>query len=228
MRLQRSSLVTAAAAVFLAAPPAVAQWNNITSTDFQLVEAPYSGLIAKLDNEPALRNKAVADVIADADHKAHATKPSVKHLVSAYTWESSPKNDDVNTRFFVPQSITTSYDAVEGGVYKGNKIHLISWHSDGYDDGKRGARISFVDANDPDHLSYREVLLVEPTGSADDVANFRAIAGLHTGGMFWYGDLLYVVAAKGFLIFDLNHIYEVDMGNGIGRVGDGYQAYNFK
>ena len=221
------SLLASATVTILAVNPAAAQWYNLTAEDFKLTQSGYSDLIAGLDNEPALPNRRVADVIGDTDHNAPTSTPSVKYYLDAYTWEVKDGYDDLSTDLWYPQSVTTSYDSDDSGEFDGNVVHLISWHSDHYDDGIRGARISFINANERDR-SYRNVLLVVPTGEPDGVANFQAISHLHTGGMFWYGNLLYVVYAEGFLVFDLNKIYEVDIGEGIGRVGDRYQAYNFK
>ena len=223
----RSSLLLTATATLLSVPSVVAKWENLTLSDHQLKESAYSGLIAKLDEE--LTKASVAKVIADTNHKAPNSKPGVKGRVDAYTWEDKSGYDDAHTEKWYPQGITTSYDAYDKGTYGDNKIQLVSWHSSHYDDGKRGARISFVDVNDPDNKAYRNVLLVEPTEDKDGKANFKAIDKLHAGGIAWYGNLLYVVSTgMGLRVFDLDHIYQVSGGDGIGRVGDEFRAYNYK
>lgn len=222
MKFQTNILLTAALAVL---PSVLADWKNLTLTDYKLKQSGASDGIAALDK--VLPIKKVKDVIGDTNHKNPNSKPSVKNLIKGYTWENVPGYDDANTEKWYPQGITTSADAYGDGKYDGDVVTLVSWHSDKYDSGKRGVRISFIDSNDPDSLSYRNVLLVEP--SSDGSANFAAIPKLHAGGMFWYGNLLYVVdTRKGIRVFDLEHIYQVNTGKGIGKVGDTYQAYGYK
>lgn len=193
------------AALFLA--PVQAAWDNLTLSDYRLKEGAYSSVIAALDK--ALPNVKVSDIMADLNHDNPGSTPNVKHLVasSGYTWESSDDFNDRGTDKWYPQGITTSADAYDKGEYEGQRVQLISWHSDNYDDGKRGARVTFVKQSSSRNKKYRHVLLVRPKGSDD----FEAIKGLHAGGIMWYGNLVYVVDTTGGLrVFDLNHIYKVD------------------
>lgn len=224
MKFQANFLLTAALAVM---PTALAEWKNLTLTDYQLKQGGASDAIAALDK--VLPVKKVKDVIGDTNHKNPNSKPSVKNLIKGFTWESVDGYDDANTEKWYPQGITTSADAVDGGKYDGDEVILVSWHSDNYDSGKRGTRISFINANDADKLSYRNALLVSLSVGDDGTPNYAAIKGLHAGGMFWYGNLLYVVETrKGIRVFDLDHIYQVKTGDGIGKVGNGYEAYGYK
>lgn len=210
------------ALLFTFSTPTLAEWFNLTLSDYKLKEGAYSSAIANLD--AALPNVKVSSIIGDLNHDNPSTSPSVKNLVSssAYGWESTASFDDAGTDKWYPQGITTSADAYASGEYEGYRIQLISWHSDKYDDGKRGARISFVKGK-----KYRHVLLVRPKGTDD----FEAIAGLHAGGIMWYGNLLYVVDTKGGLrVFDLDHIYKVDdsIKDNDGKQGSSYGAWGYK
>ncbi|KAG5304255.1 secreted protein [Histoplasma capsulatum G186AR] len=221
-----SSLLLATAAALCALPPVVAEFENITVDDYKLKGSDYSGIIKDLDK--VLPIKSVKQVLAKTNHNNPDSSPGVKHKLSAFTWEDIDGYDDVNTRKWYPQGITTTADATDTGDYEGDIALLVSWHSDHYNDGKRGARISFINMNKGAERAYRNVLLVKPTarGSKPD---FEALSGLHAGGIAWYGHFLYVVATTGgLLVFDMRHIYEVDIGDGIGRVGNGYQAYNYR
>ncbi|KAF2246809.1 hypothetical protein BU26DRAFT_383022, partial [Trematosphaeria pertusa] len=172
----------------------------------------------------------VSDIIEDLNHVNPPKSPSVKHLVasSAYGWEDSSDFDDQNTEKWYPQGITTSADAYQSGTYEGHRVQLVTWHSDHYEDGKRGARVSFVKQGSASARKYRHVLLVQPKGED----NFEAIKGLHAGGVAWYGNLVYVVDTTGGLrVFDLNHLYKVDASikDKIGRQSGGkYAAYGYK
>ncbi|KAF2189230.1 secreted protein [Zopfia rhizophila CBS 207.26] len=222
MKFPNSTLVTFAVLGFTS--PALAAWKNLTKSDYTLKQSAYSSAIANLDK--LLPNAKVSSIMGNLNHDTKSSSPNVKNLVSgtSYTWENSGSFDDMDTDKWYPQGITTSADAYDKGVYEGFKVHLVSWHSDHYEDGKRGARITFVNR---ETKKYRHVLLARPKG--DD--NFEAIKKLHAGGIMWYGNLLYVVDTTGGLrVFDLNHIYTVDdsIDDKIGKVGDKYGAYGYK
>ncbi|KAF2470857.1 uncharacterized protein BDR25DRAFT_314054 [Lindgomyces ingoldianus] len=207
--------------------PSNAAWKNLTVSDYKLKQSGYSSTIASFDK--ALLNVQVGDIIGDINHSNPSTAPNVKHLVtsSGYSWESSSDFDDANTDKWYPQGITTSADAYEKGDFDGHRVHLVSWHSDNYDDGKRGARVAFVNRGPGGTKKYRHVLLVQPKGEDD----FEAITGLHAGGILWYGTLIYVVDTTGGLrVFDLAHMYQVDgnIKDNIGKSGTKYGAYGYK
>ncbi|KAF1954571.1 hypothetical protein CC80DRAFT_493705 [Byssothecium circinans] len=208
-------------------PSTYAAWANLTLGDYTLKQSGYSATIANLDK--ALPNVKVKDIMDDLNHVNPAAAPNIKHIVasSAYKWESSSDFNDQDTKNWYPQGITTSADAYDSGEYEGQRLQLVTWHSDHYDDGKRGARVSFVSQGGK-AKKYRHVLLVEPKG--DD--NFEAIKGLHAGGLTWYGNLVYVVDTTGGLrVFDLDHLYKVDttIDDSIGKQSGGkYGAYGYK
>jgi len=208
--------------------PALAAWDNLTLSDYKLKQSGYSATIAALDK--ALPNVKVSDILTDLNHGNPAASPGIKNLVAstAYRWEDTADFNDQDTEKWYPQGITTSADAYASGVYEGHKVQLVTWHSDNYDDGKRGARVSFVSPGGKGSgRKYRHVLLVQPKGDAD----FQAIKGLHAGGVAWYGNLVYVVDTTGGLrVFDLDHIYKVDgdIKDDAGKVGSKYGAYGYK
>ncbi|OJD22966.1 hypothetical protein ACJ73_05680 [Blastomyces percursus] len=220
------SLLLTAAAGLCALPLAAAEFKNITIGDYKLRATGCSDIIKDLDK--VLPIKSVKQVLATTNHKNPDSSPDVKNTLQAFTWDDADGNDDVNTRKWYPQGVTTTADATDTGDYEGDVATLVSWHSDNYNDGKRGPRISFINMNKGAERAYRNVLLVRPIEGGSK-PNFEALSGLHAGGIAWYGHYLYVVATTGgLLVFDMRHIYEVAIGNGIGRVGNEYQAHNYR
>jgi hypothetical protein len=205
-----------------------AAWDNLTLSDYNLKQSDYSTAIANLDT--SLLIASMGTIMSDLNHDNPGTSPNVKNLVasSAYGWEESSDFDDQNTQKWYPQGVTTSADAYDKGTYEGYRVQLVSWHSDSYDSGKRGARISFVQQSSSRTKHYRHVLLVQPNGDSD----FQTIPKLHAGGIMWYGTMLYVVDTWfGLRVFDLEHIYQVDdsIQDGIGKQTNGkFGAYGYK
>ena len=212
-----SSVIFAAAAAFLA-PNAVALDPNNCNTaekarngaDFKLVEQkdnPNVASVAKL-----VKRVTVADVFKDGNHKMTTDSSGRK------AWQHTSDFNDMDTKKWVPQGISSTADALSAGTYEGKDGWLVSWHRD--DD--KSARVTFVDRSND---KYRHVLLVYPH-AAD---NFREVP-LHAGGIMWYGNTLWVVDTKnGIRVFDLSNIWEVGSGDGVGKKsGGGYSAAGYK
>jgi hypothetical protein len=151
--------------------------------------------------------------------------PLAPNFAAGFTWEAG----DNNTTEWYPQGITTSSDAYDNGLYEGRKLVLVSWY-DNQTAPEKGIRVSFVDRTDPALPVYRHVLLAEPVNTGG-LASFKAI-NEHAGGMFLYGNLLYVAStAMGFRVFDLNYLFTATGGDDtkIGRDATGkYNAYGYR
>lgn len=164
----------------------------------------------------------------DCSDSERAALPVEPTATRAYCWDTA----DATTRQWLPHSVTTSGDAVEDGTWDGGRVILAGWtHGDGGADGSGAddglARVSFIDASDPEDLRYRHVLLVAPT---DGGRNFVPVRS-RSGGMVWYQDKLIVTASAGaahddaLYVFDLDRILRAGVqGDAIGRVGDGWSA----
>ncbi|MGW3665363.1 hypothetical protein [Streptomyces sp. NPDC005141] len=183
-------------------------------------------------------NVGVDGVLGDTDHSMRNTAdcttgeraalPVEPTATRAYCWDDA----DARTGQWQPRSVTTSGDADGSGRWGTHPVILAGWtHRDGQaaaptrDEGL--ARIAFVDATDPDALTYRWVLLVAPRAGGEDFTPVRS--GL--GGMVWYRDKLIVTAAhgEGLLVFDLHRLLRADVDSGaVGRVGDGYSAAGYR
>ncbi|KAK0639012.1 hypothetical protein B0T16DRAFT_497185 [Cercophora newfieldiana] len=178
--------------------------------DFVLTEQPDNANLPALADLLSSRRVSVATVFNDGNHKM-TTDSSGRKL-----WEKTADFNDQDTTKWVPQGITSTADALEVGTYEGVDGWIVTWHRD--DD--KSVRVTFVDKKDG---SYRHVLLVYP-----EEGSFREVP-VHAGGVVWYGDTLWVVDTNnGIRVFDLGQIWRVDIGNGIGRVGDKWEARGYK
>lgn len=145
-----------------------------------------------------------------------------------FQWESG----DESVPYWIPQGITTSGDGTPSGTVAGRKVVLVSWYYDKDQEPastfEKGVRIAVVDPTAAT-IKYRFVLLVEP--KAGNPATFQAIK-IHAGGLAWFDHWLYVVdTQKGFRVFDLDKLLQVDTAkDAIGwDAADGkYYAANYK
>ncbi|KAF5378810.1 hypothetical protein D9615_006999 [Tricholomella constricta] len=197
--------------------------SPLDASQFKLTQSGYNSVISKLD--AILPIVTVADVLANTNHANPPKTVAATSFLRGYTWESVSGYDDLNTEKWYPQGITTSADALDVGVYQSKNVIMIDWY-DNTGLGK-GVRVSFIDRT-TSTVSYRNALLVEPYTDASGNANFRAVK-VHGGGIMWYGNTLYVVdTSNGIRLFDLDHIYKVSAGEGIGRQSSTvYEAFNY-
>ena len=181
-----------------------------TGADFVLVEQSENANVASLSK--ILDRVTVTNVFKDGNHQM-TTDSSGRKL-----WEKKPDFNDMDTDKWVPQGISSTADALNGGTYEGKDGWVVSWHRD--DD--KSARLTFVDRSND---KYRHALLVYPH-AAD---NFREVP-IHAGGIMWHGDKLWVVDSNnGIRVFDLANIWQVGSGDGVGKTsGSGYSAAGYK
>jgi len=180
----------------------------------------------------------VDDVLRDADHPMRnragcddtesAALPVEPAATRAYCWDRR----DATTQKWLPQSVTTSGDADDDGAWGADRVILAGWthndHGAGSPAADKGlAKVAFIDANDPENLRYRWVLLVAPLAGGKD---FEAVRS-RVGGMVWYQDKLIVTAKNGaahddaLFVFDMNRILRTDVdGAEVGRVSGGWSA----
>ena len=205
-------------ALAAAAPPA------LTAANFRLKATSYSSIIAKLD--AVLPKADVADVVRDGNRPAASCTASASNRLASFCWNSG----DDDTPLWVPQGLTSTADADASGSYHGVTALVGSWHDDGDYAGTRGVRLSFVNYSNPSAPTYRHVLLVTPSTTSAGKPTYGQV-NLHAGGLFWYGNYIYLAATDGGLrVFDLNHIYKASTTNdsAIGLQSDGsYQAFNY-
>ncbi|MGW4562985.1 hypothetical protein ACWEN3_11425 [Streptomyces sp. NPDC004561] len=165
---------------------------------------------------------------ADCSSADHASLPVTPAATRAYCWDRA----DTDGTDWRPASVTTSGDADDDGVWGTHRVVLTGWtHST--DTGRaaeRGlARVAFVNADDPAHLSYRWVLLVVPVHDGRD---YRGLASA-ISGMVWYHDKLLVTTTAGdadaLYVYDLDRIQRTTVdGPAIGRVRGGWSADGYR
>ncbi|KAK2850588.1 hypothetical protein FQN49_005511 [Arthroderma sp. PD_2] len=162
--------------------------------------------------------------LVELDAKGWSTASGVSAIPqSVYRWEGTAEGfDDFGTEKWYPQGVTSSSDALQAGTWEGKNVWLMSWYDD--TDDVESVRITFVDKTTG---KYRHALLVVPntpelyTGPASPATNFGRL-GVHAGGIMWYGSTLWVVdTSKGIRVFDLNNIWQVEAGDGVGKMSNG-------
>lgn len=157
------------------------------------------------------KNVTIADVL-DSSNRALVKKTNSGGTSELWAWNSG---DDATTKWY-PQGISSSGDALDAGKWESKEAWLVSWYQA---TGDKNVRISFVDR--ATH-KYRHAMLVEP--SSND--NFKSVP-IHAGGITWYGNSLYVADTKdGLRVFDLDNIWKVDIGDGVGKQSDGKYTAN--
>ncbi|KAK2792196.1 hypothetical protein FQN51_001897 [Onygenales sp. PD_10] len=204
----RSILIQFSAAIFALA--ACTGKEKVTLSDFTLhpVENPHlKGLAEHLKDQKT----SLTAVINSGNHQLTKVKDLGYHPVKqAKAWEAKPDYNDFETKKWVPQGLSGSADAYDKGTWNEKDAWVVSWHNH----NNSNVRVTFVDKAT---FKYRHVLLVYP--EADD--NFKKVP-VHAGGIVWYGETLWVVDTDiGFRVFDLTNIWEVDIGDDVGKSPDG-------
>ncbi|NEA48790.1 hypothetical protein [Streptomyces sp. SID10815] len=144
----------------------------------------------------------------------------------AYCWNTA----DSASRQWRPQSVTTSGDAADDGLWGTHRAILSGWsrHGDRATGGDL-ARVAFVNADDPDRLTYTWALLVIPVDGGRD---YRGLAS-HVSGMVWYRDKLLVTASgddgDALYVYDLRRVQRATVaGDEVGRVPGGWAAHGYR
>ncbi|MFF0792641.1 hypothetical protein [Streptomyces spiralis] len=188
--------------------------------------------------EAAMGRPAGVDaVLAGADHalrtedactaeekKALPVEPAATR---AYCWDTA----DAATHRWRPESVTTSGDAEVHGRWGAHRVILSGWTREGGGalDRRDLARVAFVNADDPDRLTYAWALLAVPVDGGRD---YRGLAS-HVSGMVWYQDKLLVTTSgsepDALYVYDLRRIQRATVTtDAIGRVPGGWSAYGYR
>jgi hypothetical protein len=168
----------------------------------------------------------LATVLREAEHEMSAEDdcagrgalPAEPEAARAYCWEKSDARDED----WAPVSVTTSADADDDGRWGDDRVILSAWTRTADAAGPGSARVAFVDAGDPDRLTYTWALLALPTaptgarqatpagdgGQHED--GYRPLGG-ELRGMVWYQDkLLATVGTPGgeaLYVFSLDRVH---------------------
>jgi hypothetical protein len=139
----------------------------------------------------------------------------------AYCWDNRTTAD----RAWTPRAVTTSGDADDDGLWGRHRVILSGWT----DSGRGLARVAFVNADDPDRLTYTWALLAVPTDGGRD---YRGLVS-DVSGMVWYQNKLLVTTTAGnrdaLYVYDLNRIQRTTVAAAaIGRVSGGWSAHGYR
>ncbi|MFF4360670.1 hypothetical protein [Streptomyces sp. NPDC001604] len=168
----------------------------------------------------------VSTVLDDTDHSllgaaACATGertalPVAPAATRAYCWDAA------DTRGWRAGAVTTSGDADDDGHWGDRRVILSGWtHQTGRSAKPGLARVAFVDASDPDRLTYAWAALAVPVDGGRD---YRGLTS-PVSGMVWYQDKLLVTAADGLYVYDVHRIQRATVDSGaVGRVRGGWAA----
>lgn len=106
----------------------------------------------------------------------------------APVWGLTWNAQDLSSRRWWPQGISTTADASDTGEVLGHRLLVTSWYSH----GGEGSRVTFLDLQT---LRYRHVLLVRAVPDSTAGARLEPLV-VHAGGVVWVGDHLYVAGTR--------------------------------
>ncbi|MDV9172512.1 hypothetical protein R6V09_20690 [Streptomyces sp. W16] len=158
---------------------------------------------------------------ADCTTDEKTALPVEPAATRAYCWDSGDAADPAWT----PRSVTTSGDADEDGWWGSNRVILSGWSAN-----SRGlAKVAFVNADEPDRLTYTWALLAVPTDGGRD---YRGLVS-KVSGMVWYQDKLLVTTTSGnrdaLYVYDMNRIQRATVtASAVGRVREGWSAAGYR
>ncbi|GLZ81598.1 hypothetical protein Afil01_64050 [Actinorhabdospora filicis] len=195
--------VTVATAPAAAAPPAndfVMDWTAYPAADnIPMVKASMTAVFGDGNRNAVLNGNECAAAKNGADEAAY---PKYWYCFDSGDTSSFYNGPDDGVSAWIPQAVTTTADALDDEDWNGNKGIIVGW----YHEGGSGVRISVLNTATN---TYRHVLLANPYWDGERYT-YKALKGLHAGGMAWYGDYLYVVDTfYGIRVFDTKHIFDL-------------------
>lgn len=137
---------------------------------------------------------------------AQVTVPGLPDALG-HTWD----DEDRETTAWMPQGITTSYDAHGNARAEGPATVLVSWYASDAAGRDAACRISVLDLRAG--VSYAHVRLLEPHRPWWRTRSHVRPVPVHAGGIAWWGSTLLVASTHGGVrTFDLDDIVRRDDG----------------
>ncbi len=157
---------------------------------------------------------------ADCTDDERQALPVAPAATRAYCW------DEAETRGWQAGAVTTSGDADDDGRWGSRRVILSAWSREDQTPGAGLARVSFVDADDPENLSYTSALLTVPVEGGND---YRGLDSPVTG-MVWYQDKLLVTTGdrdrNALYVYDVDRVQRATTDtDAVGRVPGGWAAH---
>lgn len=153
--------------------------------------------------------------------------------VNWFCLQDAAPNSDARTTRWMPQGVSGTSDAQQGGTVDGSRAFAFTWHHS----GDSRSRVTFLNEEPQAGTSpqYRHVLFVRPVmkGGKPDWENVAT----HAGGLLWYHDYLLVAdRATGLLVFDMRNLWDMQQSSAwdrsathFGRRSDGtYGTYGYR
>ncbi|HET6339681.1 MAG TPA: hypothetical protein VFG30_41005 [Polyangiales bacterium] len=208
-----------------ATPPKLSDFQLVPSKSNSSADDPapdsFFDRVAKLDKR--LPKLGVQKILGQANRPAtfgdKCDSPAFKGMEPpaqriCFHPSDSGSGDPKNLEW-MPQGVTTVADAQKDAQWGDKQAILVSWY-DKKAGSAKGVRVSFLDI---DTKQYQHVLLVYPYLQADGDPSYEILsspqegdhAGIHAGGIAWYGNYLYVVDTnRGIRAFDMRRIFDLE------------------
>ncbi|HSE08060.1 MAG TPA: hypothetical protein VLB29_05300 [Nocardioidaceae bacterium] len=165
----------------------------------------------------------LSELLSDLDRTATVARVPASAAHWGFRWD----DEDVRSRRWWPQGITTSADHDDAEVYDERRVVLTSWYSKELDGVNMGSRITVVDLSE-DRPRYRHVLLVDAFTRDDGTVDVRPLK-VHAGGIVWHGEHLHVAStARGFATCRLDDVMRVGELGDRGRLGVGSGSFGYR
>jgi hypothetical protein len=162
-------------------------------------------------------------VLSDLNRTARVGRVPAPAASWGFRWD----DEDVRSRRWWPQGVTTSADRHPSEEYAGRRVLMSSWYSKDLTGVHKGSRVTVVDLSE-DPPRYRHVLLVDAFTRDDGAIDVRPLK-VHAGGIVWHGDHLHVAGtARGISTFHLDDVMRVDDLGDRRRLGVGVGSFGYR
>ncbi|MGW1210093.1 hypothetical protein ACWD5F_10695 [Streptomyces sp. NPDC002499] len=157
---------------------------------------------------------------ADCTTSERGTLPVEPAATRAYCWDSADSSG------WQAGAVTTSGDADDDGHWGENRVILSGWsHDTTRGKGSGIARVAFVNADDPAHLTYTWAVLAVPVDGGRD---YRGLPSA-VSGMVWYQGKLLVTTDTGLYAYDMHRVQRATVDSlKVGKVRGGWAAYGYR
>lgn len=228
-----------------ATPMRPATGNFVLKWQGDNYDSTISGLRTALNFQQGYTYTKLNELLLDANRTATQRCPRAKNRqqngalydgVNPVNWfclQDGAPDSDARTSTWMPQGVSGTSDAHQGGTVDGSRAFAFTWHHT----GDSRSRVTFLNEEPQAGTSpqYRHVLFVRPVmkGGKPDWENVAT----HAGGVLWYDHYLLVAdRATGPLVFDMHRLWDMERSSAwdqtsthLGRQSNGtYGTYGYR